>query len=316
MKINSRKSFICGLKGLKLSKKEINFLRKYKPWGIILFSRNIKNIKQVQILTSKIKKIFKDQNYPILIDEEGGNVSRLNKIIDTSIFSAKSFGDLFKKDKRKFEVFFKVYVDQISYLLRNIGINLNTVPVLDVTHPKTSKVIGTRSYSTNPSTVSAIGDTCINYFHNQRIGTIIKHIPGHGLAQKDSHKIKPIVKSGLKSLKNDFNVFKNKKSIFAMTAHIVYKNIDPLNTVTHSKKLIKLIRNTIKFKNIIISDDLSMAALSYSIEKNTQKAFSAGCNLVLHCNGNMQEMLKVAKNSPKVNSFIIKKTLIFNNIIS
>ena len=133
MKINSRKSFICGLKGLKLSKKEINFLRKYKPWGIILFSRNIKNIKQVQILTSKIKKIFKDQNYPILIDEEGGNVSRLNKIIDTSIFSAKSFGDLFKKDKRKFEVFFKVYVDQISYLLRNIGINLNTVPVLDVT---------------------------------------------------------------------------------------------------------------------------------------------------------------------------------------
>ena len=93
MKINSRKSFICGLKGLKLSKKEINFLRKYKPWGIILFSRNIKNIKQVQILTSKIKKIFKDQNYPILIDEEGGNVSRLNKIIDTSIFSAKSFGD-------------------------------------------------------------------------------------------------------------------------------------------------------------------------------------------------------------------------------
>jgi Beta-glucosidase-related glycosidases len=191
MKINSRKSFICGLKGLKLSKKEINFLRKYKPWGIILFSRNIKNIKQVQILTSKIKKIFKDQNYPILIDEEGGYVSRLNKIIDTSIFSAKSFGDLFKKDKRKFEVFFKVYVDQISYLLRNIGINLNTVPVLDVTHPKTSKVIGTRSYSTNPSTVSAIGDTCINYFHNQRIGTIIKHIPGHGLAQKDSHKIKP-----------------------------------------------------------------------------------------------------------------------------
>ena len=86
MKINSRKSFICGLKGLKLSKKEINFLRKYKPWGIILFSRNIKNIKQVQILTSKIKKIFKDQNYPILIDEEGGNVSRLNKIIFRTVF--------------------------------------------------------------------------------------------------------------------------------------------------------------------------------------------------------------------------------------
>ncbi len=316
MKINKRRSFICGIKGLNLSKKEIFFLKKYKPWGIILFSRNIKNIKQAQFLTLKIKKIFKDQNYPILIDEEGGKVSRLTKIIDTSIFSAKFFGDLFKKDRRKFEIYFKIYVDQISYLLRNIGVNLNTVPVLDVSHSSTSKVIGTRSYSTNPKIVSTIGNVCINHFHKQRIGTIIKHIPGHGLAQKDSHKIKPIVKSGLKNLKSDFGVFKNKKSIFCMTAHVVYKHIDPLNTVTHSKKAIKLIRNTIKFKNIIMSDDLSMKALSYSLEKNTQKAFSAGCNLVLHCNGNMKEMLKVAKNSPKVNNFIIKKTLIFNSIIS
>ena len=128
MKINSRRSFICGIKGLKLTKKEIYFLKKYKPWGIILFSRNIKDIKQTQLLVLKIKKIFMDQNYPILIDEEGGKVSRLNKIIDTSIFSANFFGNLFKKDKSKFEVYFKVYIDQISYLLRNIGINLNTVP--------------------------------------------------------------------------------------------------------------------------------------------------------------------------------------------
>jgi len=313
----NHKSFVCGIKGKYLSNKEKRFLIKYKPWGIILFSRNIKSIKQAKILTNSIKKIFKNENYPILIDQEGGCVTRLKKFIDTSIFSAKFFGDLYKKNNKKFEIYFNVYVKQISYLLKTLGININSVPVLDIRRVKSHNVIGDRSYSSNKKIVSKIGDICIEKFHKNRIATIIKHIPGHGLARSDSHKKLPIINQKIEYLlKNDFQAFKNKKSLIAMTGHLLFKNIDRKETVTHSKKIIKLIRNKIGFKNIIITDDLSMKALKYSLEENVKKSFLAGCNLALHCNGNLKEMLIVAKNSPKIDNFIVKKTSQLTEIIS
>mgnify|MGYP001451249771 CR=1 FL=1 len=180
-----------------------------------------------------------------------------------------------------------------------------------------SNIIGNRSYSKNPKVVSEIGNICIRFFRNNSIGTVIKHIPGHGLAKTDSHYYTPTINKGLAYLKkNDFMAFKSKNSLFAMTAHIIFNKIDPDNTVTHSKKMIKIIRNEIKFKNLLISDDLSMKSLKYSISENTLKAFDAGCNLALHCNGNLKEMTIVAKNSPKVNSFIIKKTSEFYKNLS
>lgn len=313
----SYRSFICGIKNIKLSKAEINFLKKYKPWGIILFSRNIKTIKQTQNLTRSIKKIFKNNNYPILIDEEGGRVSRLKKFLDNSIFTAKYFGDLFSKDRKKFKIYFDVYIKQISYLLRLLGININTVPVLDLRRNSGHNIIGDRSYSTNPKIISQISNICIESFHNHRIATVIKHIPGHGLSKVDSHKNLPIINKNLKYLlKNDFKLFKKKNSLFSMTGHLLFSKIDNKNTTTHSKKIINIIRKNIGFKNVIITDDLSMKALKYSIEENTKKSFSAGCNLALHCNGNLNEMIKVAKNSPKINKFLIKKTSQFTDIIS
>ena len=313
----NHKSFVCGIKGKYLFNKEKRFLIKYKPWGIILFSRNIKSIKQAKILTNSIKKIFKNENYPILIDQEGGRVTRLKKFIDTSIFSAKFFGDLYKKNNKKFEIYFNVYVKQISYLLKTLGININSVPVLDIRRVKSHNVIGDRSYSSNKKIVSKIGDVCIEKFHKNRIATIIKHIPGHGLARSDSHKKLPIINQKIEYLlKNDFQTFKNKKSLIAMTGHLLFKNIDRKETVTHSKKIIKLIRNKIGFKNIIITDDLSMKALKYSLEENVKKSFLAGCNLALHCNANLKEMLIVAKNSPKIDNFIVKKTSQLTDIIS
>jgi len=315
--MNKRKAMIVGIKSLYLSKKEIYFLKKYKPWGIILFTRNIKNLKQVINLVSSIKKIFLDVNYPILIDQEGGKVSRLNNIIDTSNFTADYFGKLFLTNKKKFNTYYKIYIDQISYLLRQIGVNINTVPVLDVRRKKTSSIIGNRSYGYKPQFIDKIGDFCISNFHNNKIATVIKHIPGHGLAKLDSHNFTPIVNEKKnKIFKEDFLTFKNKKSLFAITAHVIYLNIDPYNTATHSSKIINLIRNKIKFKNLIISDDLSMKALKYSLRINTIKAFNAGCNLVLHCNGNYSEMVKVAENSPIVDKFIIKKTSQFYNFLS
>ena len=315
--IKNRKAFIVGLKSYKLSNKEKIFLQKHRPWGVILFSRNINTIQQAKNLTDNIKKIFKDKKYPILIDQEGGRVNRLNKIISFDNLTSEYFGNLFEKDKMKLNIIYKLFVDKTSYLLKLIGANINTVPVLDLRVQGASNIIGNRSFSKNKNTVSKMGDLCIKLFHENSIGTIIKHIPGHGLAKVDSHNFTPIVKKSGKYLnKNDFYPFKNKKSFFAMTGHVVYEKLDKTNTVTHSKKIINYIRKVIGFKNILISDDLSMKSLKENIKTNTIKCFKAGCNLALHCNGNFKEMEIVANNSPLISSFITKKTSQFYKILS
>ena len=313
----NRRSFITGIKSISLSKKEINFLKIYKPWGIILFSRNIKSLKQTKKLTNQIKLIFKDEKYPILIDQEGGRVNRLKKFFKADNFTGEFFGKLYLKDKKKFYLSYQLFINQTSYLLKSIGVNINTLPVLDLRLKGSTNIIGDRSFSNDMKIVTKIGDLCIDYFHKNKIGTVIKHIPGHGLAKVDSHKKTPTVNKGLNYLiKNDFSAFKNKASFFAMTAHIIYQNIDKFNTATHSKKIIKLVRDNIKFRNILMSDDISMKSLKYTIGDSTKRAFSAGCDLVLHCNGNYKEMLIVAYNSPLINKFIIKKTSQFYKIIS
>ena len=315
--MNNRRSFIVGIKSLKLSSNEKYFLKKFKPWGVILFSRNIRNIKQTFELTSSIRAIFNDKKYPILIDQEGGRVNRLEKIISFNNLTSEFFGNKFKKNFREFNLYYKLFIDKTSYLLKSIGVNVNTSPVLDLRIKDASNVIGDRAFSKDPKVVSKIGNYCIDYYHQNEIGTVIKHIPGHGLANVDSHHFTPIVKKRLSYLlKKDFLAFKNKKAFFAMTGHIIFSKIDKENTVTHSKKLIRLIREKIKFKNIIISDDLSMKSLKNSLEENTIKTFKAGCNLALHCNGNLNEMTTVGKNSPIINKFIIKKTSQFYKILS
>ena len=315
--MNNRRSFITGIKSTTLSIKEKKFLQQYKPWGVILFSRNITSLKQAKKLTDQIKKIYKDKNYPILIDQEGGRVNRLKKIFNTDPLTGEFFGKLYLKDRKKFYNYYKIFIKQTSFLLKSIGANINTLPVLDLRLKGSSSIIGNRSFSKDPKVVSKIGDICIINFHSNNIGTVIKHIPGHGLAKVDSHKLTPTVNKNFKYLiKNDFSTFKNKSSLFAMTAHIIYRNIDKTNTATHSKKIIQLIRNNIKFKNIIMSDDISMKSLKSSIKVNTLRAFNAGCDLVLHCNGNIKEMSDVAINSPLISKFIIKKTSQFYKIIS
>ncbi len=314
--MNNRRSFIVGIKSTSLNIKEIRFLKKYKPWGIILFTRNIKNIRQTQKLTYNIRKIFKDRNYPILIDQEGGRVNRLKNIITFYNLTSEFFGKKYLTNNYEFKIFYKLYIDKTAYLLKNLGININTVPVLDLRVKGSSNIIGDRAYSKNAKIVSSIGDFCIKYFHENSIGTIMKHIPGHGLAKVDSHHFTPIINKSLKYLmKNDFKVFKNKDTLFAMTGHLIFNKIDKKNTVTHSKKIIQIIRKKIGFKNVLISDDLSMKSLKYNLGLNTIKTFKAGCNLSLHCNGNLKEMEIVAKNSPLVDNFIIKKTSQFYKIL-
>ena len=313
----NRRSFIIGIKSTILNKKEIFFLKKYKPWGIILFKRNIKTIKQTKKLTNHIKKIFNDTKYPILLDQEGGRVNRLTNFLNNDLSTSEFFGNLYSKDRKIFNFKYNEFITETANHLKLIGVNLNTVPVLDLRLKGSSSIIGDRSFSHDPKVVSRIGDICIENFHKNKIGTIMKHIPGHGLAKVDSHKLTPTIKQNLKYLsKKDFIPFKNKRCLFGMTAHIVYSHIDKVYTATHSKKVIDIIRKKIKFQNILLSDDISMKSLKFSIKDNTIKAFSAGCDLVLHCNGNLKEMKAVAINSPFLNKFIIKKTSQFYKIIS
>ena len=305
----NKKAVIFGVKSYKLTTKEKNLFRKEKPWGIILFSRNIKNIYQLKSLVGNIKKINRDKKYPILIDQEGGRISRLNKIIDLSIFSQNYFGKLYDKDKKLFLNYYKIYINTVSNILNYVGININTVPVLDVRRKKAHNVIGDRSFSDNPANVSKLGDLCIDFYKKNKIATVTKHIPGHGLSKCDSHYKTPIIKADkMELIKKDFRPFKKCKSFFAMTAHVIYQMYDN-NTVTHSKIIInKIIRSHINFKGLLISDDISMKSLKYGLEINALKALEAGCNLVLHSNGNIKEMRRLTKVIPKINKFTQRKT--------
>lgn len=304
-----RKAIIFGIKGTKLTRQEKSFIKKEKPWGIILFSRNIRDLYQLRFLIDDIKKSIKDKNFPILIDEEGGKVSRFNKIFNLSAFSQSFFTKIYKKDKN-FHNFYKFYIDTICNIFNFVGININTVPVLDVMRLKSHSIIGSRSFSSDADLVSKIGKICIDLHKVNKIFTIVKHIPGHGLSRDDSHKKLPIVSASKSELiKKDFKPFKDSNSLFAMTAHVVFSKYDPFFCATHSKKIIKdVIRKHIGFKGILISDDISMKALKLGIKKNATMALEAGCNLVLHCNGRINEMKELARVIPRIDAFTQKKT--------
>jgi beta-N-acetylhexosaminidase len=313
-----RKAAIVSISGLILTKKEKIIIKKERPWGIILFKRNISSEKQLINLTKSIKALMKDKKYPILIDEEGGKVSRLSNFLDNSLYSQKYFGDIYKANKNVGTKLYKLYVDSLSKVLSKVGININTSPVLDLKKKNMHAVIGNRSYSTNSFIVNKLGKLCVKFYKKNKIATVIKHIPGHGGANLDSHFGLPKIHDTFKSLKkNDFKCFKNISSFFAMTAHILYTKIDKKNNATHSSKILRtIIRNEIGFKGILISDDISMKALKYDIIKNAHLALEAGCNLVLYCAGKTHEVKKLLNKTPYIDKFTMKKTSEFYKFLS
>ncbi len=304
-----KKAIIISIKGYYLSKQEKSLLSKEKPWGIILFKRNIKSINQIKSLIKNIKKYSKDKKFPILIDEEGSTVSRLSNIFNHNV-NANFFGSLYKKDKKIAVSIYKAYLRSLCSILKKIGININTIPVLDVLRKNTSPVIGIRSFSKEKEIVKQLGKITIKECHAQNIVNVIKHIPGHGCSTKDSHLFLPKVNLDEKILKKyDFYPFKSSSAKLAMTAHILYSKIDSKNVSTFSKKIIKdIIRKKIGFKGILMSDDISMKALKFDLITNAKKSLSAGCNLVLYCAGNIKDNFKLIKSVPLIDKFTSKKT--------
>ncbi len=304
-----KKAIIISIKGIVLSNKEKLLLSKEKPWGIILFKRNIRSFYQLKNLIKKIRKHTKDNKFPVLIDEEGSSVSRLNNIFNHNL-NANFFGKFYNIDKKTAIHLYRHYLSSLCKNLNSIGININTIPVLDVLRDKTSKIIGKRSFSKKKEVVKEMGEITINECRAHKILNVIKHIPGHGCSKVDSHKVLPKVNLSKKTLNNiDFYPFKDSSAKLAMTAHILYRKIDSTNVSTFSKKIIgEIIRKKIGFKGILMSDDISMKALKHDIVKNAQKSLAAGCNLVLYCAGNIQDNFKLIKSIPYIDKFTSKKT--------
>ena len=304
-----KKAIIVSIKGLKLSEEEKLLFSKESPWGVILFQRNIKSFDQVKNLIIELKKLTKDKTFPIMIDEEGSTVSRLKDIFSHNL-DASHFGNLYKLNQKVALALYENYLSSLCKNLKKIGININTIPVLDVLRKNTNKIIGRRSFSNKKKIIKRLGDTTIKKCRLSKIITVIKHIPGHGCSSIDSHLSMPKVNLTEAALNNtDFYPFKNSSAKLAMTAHILYSKIDPKNVSTFSSKIIKnIIRKKIGFKGILMSDDISMKALKYGLIKNAKKSLSAGCNLVLYCGGNIKDNLKLIKTVPYIDKFTIKKT--------
>ena len=303
---------IIGLEGTILNDNETKFLSDYKPWGVILFQRNCINHKDTLTLIDKIKsKTHKDM--PILIDQEGGRVSRLNYPEFPRTLSAKLFGDIFIKDKELALRALTLNINLIAGSLKDMGININTVPVLDIPSQKESGVIGDRAYSSDKDIVSQMGKIVLNENNSNGIGSVIKHIPGHGRATVDSHLDLPIIIDEKSMLENDdfvpFKVLNN--APLAMTAHVIYEKFDKNNVATLSKTMItEIIRSKIGFKGTLMTDDVSMKALSGDVGTNSLLALQAGCDLVLHCNGNFDEICQIADKISMLNLISIDPTLL------
>jgi beta-N-acetylhexosaminidase len=295
------KPVIYGLKGTSLSEEEKKFFAKSGGIGFILFARNISDKKQLKSLTDSLRELMGSEVL-ILIDQEGGRVARMKEPHWKCYPTGEFFSDLYSKDPELASNSLFENFSEIAYDLMESGINVNCAPVLDILTEKTHKVIGDRAYGSNPEQVSRLGRDVCEGLLSKGVYPVIKHIPGHGRGMSDSHLELPIVDATLEELRaSDFITFKNlNDQKFAMTAHILYSAIDPKNCATTSKVAIDLIREEIGFKNILMSDDISMKALKGSFTEKTQQILQAGCDLILHCNGEMNEMLEIDSALPNL----------------
>ena len=253
----------------------------------------------------------------IMIDQEGGRVARLKKPNWKSYPSAEHFGI---KAEKNLSIAKKLVLKnsiEIAKDLRKLGINMNCAPVLDVKYDFTNNVIGDRSFSSNPKIVSELGKSFCNGQKKMGIIPIIKHIPGHGPSNKDSHKTTPNVDLDLISLNNkDFLPFKKlKKEPVAMIAHIIYNKIDKEIACCSKKIIKKIIRKKIGFKGLLISDDINMKALKGTTKKKVQAIWKSGCEIILHCNANIKEMMQIYLSIPLIKNNTLKKINRLNNLI-
>ncbi len=295
------KAFVSGCAGLTLSADEIAFFREEDPWGLILFARNIESRDQVRSLTASFREVVGRDDAPVLVDQEGGRVQRLKPPHWPKYPAPKLYGDLYPADPEAALRAAWLGSRLIADDLHEIGITVDCLPCLDVRFPDTVDAIGDRSFSSDPEIVATLGRAMVDGALEGGVLPVIKHIPGHGRARVDSHLELPRVDAAYSLLESvDFRPFRALSDVsLGMTAHIVYADIDADAAGTQSRAVIQeIIRGEIGFEGCLMSDDISMKALGGSFADRSRKIVEAGCDIVLHCNGDMVEMREVARVVP------------------
>ena len=304
------KAMIVGCSGLELTAEERAFIADQKPWGFILFARNIDSPDQVRRLNDSFAEAVGQQNLPVLIDQEGGRVQRLRPPHWTNYPPANALGALYETDKTKGLRATWLMSRLHAFDLLPLGFNVDCLPVLDVPSPDGHDVIGNRAYGATPEQVAILGQAACDGLKAGGVMPVIKHIPGHGRATADTHIELPTVDTDRDTLEAiDFPPFKALAGEqMAMTAHVVYSVLDPDAPATTSAKIIKdVIRGDFGFDNLLMSDDVSMQALSGDFADRTRAIFGAGCDVVLHCNGDMGEMQAVVGETPELSGKALER---------
>lgn len=295
------RAFITGVSGTALTDEERAFLRDQRPWGFILFKRNIETPDQVIRLVEEIRSAVGLPEAPVLIDQEGGRVQRLQPPQWPSYPPGAVFSALYEIDREAGLEAARLSARLIAADLADLGITVDCLPLADVPVPGADSVIGNRAYGTTPGQVAAIARAVTNGLAQGGVLPVLKHIPGHGRATADSHFQLPTVDTPAAELaKTDFAAFAPLADLpMAMTAHVVFSALDPAQPATTSATIIEqVIRGTIGFQGLLMSDDVSMNALQGSIAERTRASLAAGCDVVLHCNGKLDEMRQVAGETP------------------
>ena len=291
------RAFICGCAGLSFSQDERNFIRRFAPWGLILFARNIDSISQVTALTHEFREILGRTDAPVLVDQEGGRVQRMRPPVWRRYPSAAAFLQASEAHRAGLV---RAGARLIASELAEVGISVNCLPVLDVPAPGGHDVIGDRAYSNDAASVAQLGRAACEGLLSGGVLPVLKHIPGHGRAGADSHLALPVVNATRAELAADFAPFRALADMpLAMSAHVVYSAIDPDLPATLSPIVVsQVIRGEIGFDGLVMSDDLSMKALSGSFTEKTEALFAAGLDMALYCWSDLADAEAVASASP------------------
>ncbi len=288
------KAFICGCAGLALSREERVFLRENDPWGFIVFKRNVEDRDQLRDLIGSFRECVGRADAPVLVDQEGGRVQRLAPP-DWRPYPAASVIEA-GLDPSEAESATRLIARLIAHDLSEVGITVDCAPVLDVAEPATHSVIGARAFSQRPYRVAAMGRAFAEGLLEGGVVPVVKHMPGHGRARADSHHELPVVDATRQELERDFLPFAELSDLpMAMSAHVVFTALDPVQPATASRIVVEeIMRGEIGFDGLIMSDDVSMKALRGPFDERARDIFDAGLDIVLHCNGELNEARAVA----------------------
>jgi beta-N-acetylhexosaminidase len=297
------RAFIAGCSGTTLTPDEVAFFRDAAPWGFILFKRNIDHPEQVRALCDALRETVGRSDAPILIDQEGGRVQRMGPPHWPKYPAGSAYGRVHANDPLVRREIARLGARLIAHDLLAVGINVDCVPVLDVPVPGSHEIIGDRAYGRDPQTVAVLGRAAAEGLMAGGVLPVVKHVPGHGRAFADSHLALPVVETPREELEaHDFPPFRILADMpLAMSAHVVYTALDPERPATLSPVVIgDVIRSHIGYDGLLMTDDLSMHALSGSFRGRAEAAIAAGCDMLLHCNGVMEEMTGVAEGAPEL----------------